>query len=82
MSDEQHVPLNRMEAGQSGVIALIQGGQGMIKRLDALGIRQGKRITKIGSIIMQGPVTIQVGNARVAIGFGMAKRIMVDTGRK
>jgi len=71
-----------MEAGQSGVIALIQGGQGMIKRLDALGIRQGKRITKIGSIIMQGPVTIQVGNARVAIGFGMAKRIMVDTGRK
>lgn len=70
-----------MEAGKSGVVAEIQGGQGVIRRLDALGIRPGKKITKIGSIIMRGPVTIQVGNARVAIGFGMAKRILVDSGQ-
>lgn len=50
----------------------------MINRLSALGIRPGKRVTKVSSMFMRGPVTIQVGNAQVAIGFGMAKRILVE----
>jgi len=80
MPDAKHVPLSRMEAGQSGIVVQIQGGQGMINRLGALGIRPGRRVTKVGSMFMRGPVTVQVGNARVAIGFGMAKRIVVDLG--
>lgn len=80
MPDENHVPLCRMEAGQSGIVVQIQGGQGMLNRLGALGIRPGRRVTKVGSMFMRGPVTVQVGNARVAIGFGMAKRIVVDLG--
>ena len=80
MPDEKHVPLSRMDAGQSGKVVQIQGGQGMVDRLGALGIRPGRRITKISSMFMRGPVTVQVGNARVAIGFGMAKRIVVDLG--
>ena len=80
MPDEKHVSLSRMESGQSGVVVQIQGGQGMINRLGALGIRKGRRVTKVGSMFMRGPVTVQVGNARVAIGFGMAKRIVVDLG--
>jgi ferrous iron transport protein A len=69
-----------MEAGQSGLVVEVQGGQGMINRLSALGIRPGKRITKVSSMFMRGPVTVQVGNGRVAIGFGMAKRIVVNLG--
>ena len=80
MPDAKNVPLSRIEAGQSGIVAQIQGGQGMINRLGALGIRPGRRITKVSSMFMRGPVTVQVGNARVAIGFGMAKRIVVDLG--
>ena len=80
MSDEKHVPLSRMEAGQSAIVVQIQGGQCMINRLGALGIRPGKRVTKISSMFMRGPVTIQVGNAQVAIGFGMANRIIVELG--
>jgi len=55
----------------------IQGGYGLVNRLNALGIRPGKRITKISSMFMRGPVTIQVDRAQVAIGFGMARRIIV-----
>ena len=80
MLDRKHIPLSRLEAGQSGKIVQIQGGPGMINRLSALGIRPGKRVTKVSSIFMRGPVTIQVGNAQVAIGFGMAKRILVELG--
>ena len=78
MPNGKHLPLNQMGAGQSGIVVQIQGGQGMINRLGALGIRPGKRITKVSSMFMRGPVTIQLGNAQVAIGFGMAKRIVVD----
>ena len=78
MSDGKQATLARMQIGQSGVVVQIQGGHGLINRLNSLGIRPGKRITKLSSMIMRGPVTIQVDRAQVAIGFGMAKRIIVE----
>ena len=78
MSDGKQVTLARMQAGQGGTVVQIQGGHGLVNRLNALGIRPGKRITKISSMLMRGPVTIQVDRAQVAIGFGMAKRIIVE----
>ncbi len=78
MPDKKQVPLSRLEAGRSGRVVGIQGGRGVVNRLNALNIRQGKRITKLNSVFMRGPVTIEVGNARVAIGYGMAKRIIVE----
>jgi len=67
-----------MEAGQSGIVVQIQGGHGLINRLSSLGIRPGKKVTKFSSMFMRGPVTVQVGNAQLAIGFGMANRILVE----
>ena len=72
--------LAQMETGESGVVIDIMGGHGMTRRLSALGIRPGLRVTKVGSMFMRGPVTIQVGNAQVAIGFGMANKIIVQLG--
>jgi len=48
------------------------------RRLEALGIRPGMKVTKISSMLFRGPVTLRVGNAQVAIGFGMANRIIVE----
>ena len=70
--------LKDLRPGESGIIAQIDGGHGMVNRLAALGIRPGKRITKLSSVFMRGPVTIRVDRAQVAIGFGMAKRILVE----
>jgi len=67
-----------MQPGQSGIVFQIQGGHGLINRLNALGIRPGQKIIKTGSTLMRGPVTIKVGNAQVAIGFGMANKIIVE----
>jgi len=72
------VTLAQMQNGQSGVVVRILGGHGLINRLGALGIRPGKRIAKVSSMLMRGPVTITVDRAQVAIGFGMAKRIIVE----
>ena len=78
MPDGKQITLARMQTGQSGTVVQIQGGHGLINRLNSLGIRPGKRITKASSMIMQGPVTIEVDRAQVAIGFGMARRIIVE----
>lgn len=67
-----------MQTGQSGIVVQILSGHGVIKRLGALGIRPGLRVTKVSSSFMRGPVTAQFGSTRVAIGFGMANRIVVE----
>ena len=50
----------------------------MTRRLDALGIRVGETITKVSSQWMRGPVLVRHGNTDVAIGYGMAQKIMVE----
>jgi ferrous iron transport protein A len=78
MPDEKQTTLARMRAGQSGIVVQLQGGHGLVDRLSALGIIPGKRVTKISSTFMRGPVTVEIDRARLAIGFGMASKILVQ----
>ncbi len=78
MSEGKLVTLRQMQSGQSGKVVQIEGGYGLANRLNALGIRPGKRITKVSSMLMRGPVTIQSGNTQVAVGFGMANRVIIE----
>ena len=78
MSDKKLVTLHQMRSGQSGKVVQVQGGMGLANRLSALGVRPGKKITKVSSMLLRGPVTIQTGNTRMAIGFGMAHKIIVE----
>ena len=80
MPDGKQVTLARMRAGQSGKVVQVQGGMGLANRLSALGIRPGKRVTKVSSMLMRGPVTVQVDGTQVAMGFGMARRVIVELG--
>jgi len=70
-----------MQARQSGVVIEVSGGHGLVRRLEALGVRPGKRITKVSSMFMRGPVTIQIDGYQVAIGYGMAGKILVEVDR-
>ena len=72
------VDLTKMKAGTSGTVVSLEGGGGFILRLQNLGIRPGKRITKVSAHFWRGPVTVQVAGARFALGFGMASRVMVE----
>ncbi len=78
--DEQ-LTLVEMKTGQTGTVVEVLGGRGLIRRLDALGIRPGKKVTKISATLFHGPVTIRVDNAQVAVGFGMARKIIVELDR-
>jgi ferrous iron transport protein A len=67
-----------MEVGQTGTIIEILGGWGLVRRLEALGVRPGKKVTKISTTLFRGPVTLKIGNTQVAVGFGMARKIIVQ----
>lgn len=56
----------------------IEGGHDIEKKLEALGIRKGIEITKISSQVFKGPVLVQAGSTSIAIGHGMAKKILVE----
>lgn len=76
----RQLTLRQMEIGQTGTVIGILGGRGLMRRLEALNIRPGKKVTKVRSTLFHGPVTLRVDNAQLAVGFGMANRIIVEVG--
>jgi len=77
MNQNEQLTLAKMRTGQTGTVVGILGGHGLIRRLDALGIRPGKKVTKLSSALFRGPVILRVNNTQVAVGFGMARKIIV-----
>ena len=78
MYQEGQLTLAEMKTGQTGTVVGVLGGHGLIQRLDALGIRPGKKVTKLSSTLFRGPVMLRVNNTQVAVGFGMARKIIVE----
>jgi Fur family ferric uptake transcriptional regulator len=75
---QQLVPLIKLKPGQRGLVKEIAGGHGIIRRLAAMGIRPGKHITKVSSMLMGGPVVVSIDRRQLAIGNGMAGKVLVD----
>ncbi len=67
-----------MGYGKEGRVVSIGGGMGLRRRLEALGVRVGVKIKKTSAHFMRGPVVVRTGNTEVAIGYGMARRVMVE----
>ena len=70
--------LVEMKTGQTDIVIDVLGGHGLIQRLDALGIRPGRKVTKLSSTLFRGPVMLRVDSTQVAVGFGMARKIIVE----
>jgi len=77
----QLINLTQMQPGESGVITEIQGGFGLMTKTQNMGIRPGKRITKVSTHFWRGPQTIKIDRLQIAIGFNMAAKIFVEVER-
>ena len=78
MHQNEQLTLAEMRTGQTGTVVGVLGGHGLIRRLDALGIRPGRKVTKLSSTLFRGPIILRVDNTQVAVGFGMARKIIVE----
>ena len=70
--------LTQIRNNTKATVTKILGGYGIRTKTESMGVRVGCEIEKISSQRMRGPVVVKVGNTRVAIGFGMAKKIVVS----
>ena len=77
---EQHdfKTIQELRNGEVAKIKNVIGGRHFVNKAESLGIRIGVQVSKISSQMMQGPITIKVGQTQIAIGHRMAKRIVIE----
>ena len=73
------VSIDQLRPGESGMVHSVAGGRGIVRKLQAMGLRPGKVVKKVSSQFMGGPVTVLVDGRQVAMGRGMAARVLVET---
>ncbi|HMK54270.1 MAG TPA: FeoA family protein [Methanobacteriaceae archaeon] len=73
------ITINQLENGEAGIINEIIGGHGFIKRLESLNLRKGKQVLKISSAPFKGPVVLEVEGCQIALGVGIASKILVKS---
>jgi len=69
--------LSQLRTGEIARIVAIEGGRGLRQNLFLRGLIEGKVVRVISNY---GPVTVDVDRSVVAIGRGMARKIMVTEG--
>jgi ferrous iron transport protein A len=70
------MPLAMVAAGELVAVTAISAGRGLQKRLADMGLTPGVQIRVMNSQ-MPGPVLIDLRGSRVALGRGIAHKIMV-----
>ncbi|WP_286977177.1 FeoA family protein [Acetomicrobium sp. UBA5826] len=74
--DQESMSLILLPNGKYAEIASLPPGQ-CGKRLEALGLRPGKKIKKLYGMPFCGPVTIEIDGRQAAIGYMAASRVTV-----
>jgi Fe2+ transport system protein FeoA len=69
--------ITQLAAGRRARVIEIQGGRQTAGKLEALGIVPGAIVAKKSAALMHGPIVLVKGLMSVAIGFGMAKKIII-----
>ncbi|MFO7870805.1 MAG: FeoA family protein [Kiritimatiellia bacterium] len=77
-----NVPLSSMLKDESGTITGLEGGRRFGFRLEAMGVRAGTELTVVNKSCFRGPVTVKMGNAQIALGHGMAEKIIMEVDRE
>ncbi len=70
--------LDKIFENKKAKVIDILGGQGIRQRLGQMGIHPGDIITILRFGVLRGPILIEVHGSQVALGRGIASRIVVE----
>jgi ferrous iron transport protein A len=77
LTDSMHtVSLLDLQMGEEGIVKKISGGYGACKRLNELGLVPNVRVEMVNKI-NSGPVMIRVKGSKLALGRGLAMKVLV-----
>ncbi len=69
------VPLATLPEGKEAEVVGVVAGRGLARRLAELGFMRGEKVRVLRS--GPGPVLVLVKNSKIALGWGVAKKILV-----
>lgn len=75
---ESLVQLDQLPSKTIATIQQIDGGFGILQKLQVMGIRVGQKITIASKQPFHGPITIKINGRELTLGRGMAKKILVE----
>ncbi|MBN2354866.1 ferrous iron transport protein A [candidate division KSB1 bacterium] len=71
------LPLSQLLSGQSGKIVDITSGWHLRRRLNQIGIHIGDQLVVKRNTVLGGPVLILIHHCEIALGKGMAEKIII-----
>ncbi len=63
----QRTPLSDLAPGEAGLIASVDGPEGLRQRLAALGFRVGRGVLLLRRGVLRGPLHVRLGTTEVAL---------------
>lgn len=70
--------LDRIKPGQKAKVIEVKGGWGLRQQLSELGIFPNQIVAIANSSFWRGPVLVQVHSNEVALGRGVARKVLVE----
>ena len=70
--------LVHIRENQKAKVLEISGGRILQHRMMSMGIYPGREITKLSHFALRGPVAVRVGRSVLALGHGVAAKIIVE----
>jgi ferrous iron transport protein A len=74
----RRIALSDLAVGAKARIVEYSGSRMVSNKLLHMGIVPGKELTKLSQFAMRGPVALRVGRTVLALGHGMASKIIVE----
>jgi len=70
--------LDKLNFGEQARVVKVHGGRGLCRHLERMGIHPGDIISVAGAGAFRGPFLIEVHGSRIALGRGIAGRVIVE----
>ncbi len=68
--------LDSLRPGEKARVVHVEGGPGIVRKLSLMGFTPGARIEVVS--MFRGPILVKVRGSVVALGRGVARRILVE----
>lgn len=72
------ISLVEMKVNATGIIRQLGEGDQFQAKMNSLNLRIGKKVKKISNSMLKGPIVVEIDKSRVAIGFGMSQKVLVE----
>ncbi len=74
----KRISLLSLKADHKGKVLEISGGGNLQNKLMNMGVYKGREVIKVSHIGLRGPVVIKTGRSILALGHGIAAKIIVE----